>query len=296
MPCYYPLTACYDKCCITENGRHPLRFFKQGEPIPSGVETFQVACGQCIGCRLKRAREWAVRCMAEASFYERNIFITLTYDDENLPSDFSLHKDHFQKFMKRLRKRFPDEHIRFFHCGEYGSENLRPHYHAILFNFDFPDKYLFQIKGSSKYYRSPILEELWPFGYSMIGDCTYESCAYVARYIMKKVNGEEKEEHYHGREPEYITMSRRPGIAYMFYESFLTDIYPSDIMIDKRGKKSRPPRYFDKLLECDFPLLFSEIKDKRIQYLASLPDEDLLRLMQRQEYAEEILKKYERPL
>ena len=118
-------------------------------------------CGQCIGCRLERSRQWAIRCVHEASLWPDNCFVTLTFDDDNIISSGSLVKADFQKFMKRLRKRF-GKGVRYFHCGEYGDLLGRPHHHACLFNFSFPDRYLWSSSGGVNLYRSPTLEELWP--------------------------------------------------------------------------------------------------------------------------------------
>ena len=133
MPCYTPLKG-WRSQERTESGKRAITFRLREGYADMPVD---VPCGQCIGCRLERSRQWAVRCMHEASLYENNCFITLTYNEDHIPSDGSLKKDHFQKFMKRLRKKF-GAGIRFFHCGEYGAELSRPHYHAILFNFDPP--------------------------------------------------------------------------------------------------------------------------------------------------------------
>lgn len=203
----------------------------------------EIPCGQCIGCRLERSRQWAIRCVHEASLYDDNCFLTLTYDDEHLPSDNSLNLKHFQDFLKRLRKRFGSG-IRYFHCGEYGDLNNRPHYHAIIFNFDFADKVIFKDSGEYKVYVSDSLSKLWPYGYSTIGDVTFESAAYVARYCLKKVTGKDAAEHYDGRKPEYTTMSRRPGIGRLWYDRFKDDVYPSDFVV-MRGKKMRPPKFYD---------------------------------------------------
>lgn len=221
----------------------------------------EIACGQCIGCRLERSRQWAVRCMHEASLHEDNCFLTLTFNNESLaarPNPESLDVTEWQKFMKRLRKKY-GSNIRFFHCGEYGELNQRPHYHAILFGFDFPDKELFSISNGNKLYISDSLSKLWPFGYATIGNCTFESCAYVARYIMKKVTGDQSFEHYlqeideetgefTSRKPEYITMSRRPGIGKDWINTHIDDVYPRDYII-VNGKKCRPPKFYDKVLE-----------------------------------------------
>lgn len=240
--------------------------------------------------------------MHEAQMHDQNCFITLTYAPEYLPSDGSLHLEHFQKFMKRLRKRY-GAGIRFFHCGEYGEENKRPHYHCILFGFDFPDKVLrrevFNPKTPGQYvpyYNSKSLEELWPFGISIIGDVTFESCAYVARYILKKVTGEKADAHYNGLAPEYITMSRRPGIGHSFYLKYWRDMYPQDVCIDSRGFKGRPPAYYDKLYESEFPAAFHTIKENRAVLAAEIKDDDLLRMMQREEYSMKILEQLPRPL
>ena len=162
MPCYHPIPAYRSPRCLDLKSGKPKIFFKeiQVKAWP-GYESFEVPCGQCIGCRLERSRQWAMRCCHEASLYDLNCFITLTYDPEHLPPDGSLVLDHFQRFMKRLRKRFGSG-IRFFHCGEYGEKFARPHYHACLFNFDFPDKVLYTIRDEIRLYRSAILEELWP--------------------------------------------------------------------------------------------------------------------------------------
>src|SRR6185436_16893236 len=130
---------------------------------------------------------------------------------------------------------------RYFHCGEYGEQLGRPHYHALLFNYDFDDKRFFSQRGGNSVYTSDKLSRLWGNGFSVIGEVTFDSAAYVARYVMKKVTGVRAEEHYQGRRPEYTTMSRRPGIGKGWYEKFKTDVYPRDRVV-VRGVHTRPPR------------------------------------------------------
>jgi len=165
-----------------------------------------IDCGQCINCKLKRSKAWAIRCVHESKLHAENCFITLTYDpqkvppaeDGQLPADTSLVYRHFQLFMKRLRKRFPEKNIRFYMCGEYGENFGRAHFHACIFGLDFPDKKPWKKRkpGSPTLYRSKILEELWTYGFSSVGTVTFESAAYVARYITKKITGEAAESHY----------------------------------------------------------------------------------------------------
>ena len=122
--------------------------------------------------------------MHEASMHTSNCFLTLTYSDKHLPPYGSLDRKAFPLFMKRLRKAYPDDRIRYYHCGEYGAETRRPHYHSLLFGFDFPDKEFWKDRGEYKTWRSPTLENLWPFGLSEIGSVTHKSAGYVARTIV----------------------------------------------------------------------------------------------------------------
>lgn len=263
MPCFHPLTAHRD--CATG----AVRIVKAG-----GKGELQLPCGQCVGCRLERSRQWAVRMMHESSLHLDNCFITLTYSPENLPADLSLNKRHFQLFMKRLRKRVGP--LRFFHCGEYGDGGGRPHYHAILFGYDFPDKVFYSERGGVRLYRSPLLESLWNLGFCTVGAVSFESCAYVARYVMKKVTGDAAESHYsrvncygevYSILPEYVTMSRRPGIASDWFRKFGNEVFPSDEVIS-RGFPSRPPRYYDQLLAGSEPSVFDFVKRKRVSELS----------------------------
>ena len=255
MACYKPLEAFsyYDE----DTGERKIRF------TPGGERIF-LPCGQCIGCRIARSREWATRLVHEASLHDANCFITLTYSPEHLPKDGSVHVKDFQDFMKRLRFKFRNVRIRFFHCGEYGSKLGRPHYHAIIFGFDFPDKELFFVSpNGDRVYRSKALEELWTFGISSIGEVTFQSCAYVARYVIKKMTGDKAGDHYQGKHPEYVTMSRRPGIASGWIEEYSSDVYPQDFVVLDNGKKIKTPRFYDKKFQELDPELFSEISSER---------------------------------
>jgi hypothetical protein len=254
MACYHPLLAYRSEGKITFN-----------KPFPY-AKGFNLPCGQCVGCRLEYSRQWAVRLVHENQMHEKSCFITLTFNEEELgkrDNPNSVDVRDFQLFMKRLRKKH--KKIRFFHCGEYGEKNQRPHYHALIFGYEFPDRYLWQTRHKQKYYRSEELEKLWPYGHVVIGEVTFTSCAYVARYIMKKQKGKNAETHYHNPttgeviNPEYCTMSRKPGIGYEWFEKYKTDVYPNDFCIIN-GKKIRPPRYYDNLLSEEE---LEEIKNKR---------------------------------
>lgn len=274
MPCYHPISAWQLLNVKTAKGKPSISFKNPfAKPTPNRVG-IQVPCGQCIGCRLERSRQWAMRCVHEAHQYDLNAFITLTFapfcplDGTKRDPTFSLYKDYFQKFMKRLRKAISPQRVRFFHCGEYGDQNDRPHHHACLFGYDFPDKVLYKVRDGCRLFRSPMLEKLWPFGFATVGDVTFESAAYVARYITKKITGDLAEAHYNGREPEYTTMSRggnvkgSRGIGSGWFKVYSSDVFPSDEVVI-RGKVMKPPRAYDKWLELDNPDQMVIIKSTR---------------------------------
>lgn len=219
--------------------------------------------------------------MHEAEMHDENCFITLTFDQVNLEkrsNPLSLDVSEYQRFMKRLRKRF-GKNIRFFHCGEYGDQNKRPHYHAIIFGMDFKDKKLWTNRDGNKLYTSEALQELWPYGFSTIGEVTFQSAAYVARYIMKKWKGEGAEDHYtrwcpltgEGTtvEPEYCTMSRMPGIGKTWLEKYKADVYPHDYVVIN-NHKVKPPRYYDSLLSEEE---LAQLKEKRAKDAPDIIDE-----------------------
>lgn len=247
MTCYHPITAWRSISGRGANGKWPLAF-KANEGY--GDLEVQIPCGKCIGCRLEQSRQWAIRCTHEASLHKENCFLTLTYDNYHLDPEGSLNKTDIQLFMKRLRKRFSNKTIRFFQCGEYGELYQRPHHHVILFGIDFHDKELAEIANTRvPLYTSRILSDLWPFGLHRIGNVTFESTAYVARYVVKKITGDGAEEHYQGRLPEYITMSRRPGIAHDWLMKYKDDVYPHDYVVIRNGIKCKPPAYYDKIYD-----------------------------------------------
>jgi hypothetical protein len=288
MLCYHPLTAWRSKY-VNPSGKRSLVFNPTDALQPD--DPLNLPCGQCGGCRLERSRQWAMRIMHESQLHLDNCFITLTYDPEHLPEDLSVRKHELQKFFKRLRKKFSDVKIKYFGCGEYGEQNFRPHYHAILFNLDFHDKELHQLtKTGHKLYTSETLSKIWPFGFVTIGDVTFESAAYVARYVMKKRTGDSQEtkDHYtrvddsNGLitevEPEFVLMSQ--SIGKDWYEQYGKNVHEKDF-ITMRGIKMKPPKFYDKLFiqnHEDSQLAEAELKDikeKRAEFARKHFDETI---------------------
>ena len=260
MPCFRPIPAWK----VGEDG--PVVFWAK-----EGGLRFNVACGQCVGCRLRRARHWATRCVHESQLHPANCFLTLTYRD---PCPISLCYRDFQLFMKRLRK-FAGTRVRFFACGEYGEVTFRPHFHACLFGFDFLDKRYYKRSDSGEsLFVSSKLDALWTHGQCLIGAVTFQSASYVARYVMKKVTGPQATVYYQvldrstGEllpvEPEFVHMSLKPGIGAGWLEKFGSDVYPSgDVVVN--GKRSQAPRYYDLWFDRKDPEALQEVKDRRFR-------------------------------
>lgn len=302
MPCNTPLAAWRTKT-PGDSGRLGVTFnFSQADQsLP-----VEIPCGRCIGCRLERARSWAIRILHEAKLHQHNHFVTFTYNDASLPSSVqglpTLQPEHFTRFMKRLRKwnearlggegptapspcplpqlpsaAWKPTHrpsaghstiggIRYYQCGEYGETTSRPHHHAILFNLYLPDLKPIRLTRAKNpahaLYTSETLERIWSHGIISVGRVTFETAAYVAAYVTKKITGPKAEEHYRDRVPEYSTMSRRPGIGSGFAAQYENEIYEADSVII-RGLEMRPPKFYDRALEGRDPDRYYEVRDRR---------------------------------
>ncbi len=286
MTCYHPLIASKASGALTKNGKPHYHFLGSAEVNPvlyekskSDDDLIVVPCGQCIGCRLERSRQWAIRISQEASLYDNNCFVTLTYAPQYCPKSLDLR--HFQLFMKRLRKKY-GAGIRFFHCGEYGELYGRPHYHVALLNFDFPDKKLYKVYRGFNYYLSLSLSDLWPYGNHLISDLTFDSAGYIARYVLKKLTGDFAADEYKDKKPPYVTMSRRPGIGFPWIQKYLENVYNLDRIVVK-GHESLPPRYYDEILKANFPEWLDAIKEQRCARFADDYNNTLARLYVREE-------------
>lgn len=286
MPCYHPLLAV--QVGVKDNGKKELKFLSYRPRDQDKVIYYErkaysreslvsLPCGQCIGCRIDYSRQWANRCLLELQYHDSAYFCTFTYDDAHVPkstyvdpatgevlTSLTLRKRDFQLLMKRIRKKFSCDNIRFFMSGEYGSKTFRPHYHAIIFGLHLDDlqRYKTVREGNEyyTYYNSPSLASCWrdadgnDIGFVVVGEVTWNTCAYTARYVMKKLKGELRDTYdVFGLEPEFSLMSRRPGIARQYYDDH-PDIYEFDkihVSTPLGGRSFRPPRYFDKLFEVD---------------------------------------------
>lgn len=292
--CYHPMSGIWTGL-YTEKGKkdyaiiraslnsypeHSFKIVFKGRDYDSKVLNYNreftdiipIPCGTCIGCRLDYAKEWAVRCLNEAKYSANNYFLTLTYDDEHLPAHSSLKKRDLQLFIKRLRKYMSDrghQGVRFFACGEYGDKGHRPHYHILLFNCPFDDlKYLSTTSIGDKLFYSTALTKLWTYGFNSLGEVNIETCAYTARYVLKKHKGIYSK-YYEDNfiEPEFIVMSRKPGIGYKYFEEKKESIYKSDEVIYRNSENLaqivKPCAYYDKLYDSINPSRLEKVKESR---------------------------------
>lgn len=257
MPCYHPIPAHQDVV-----GGKVILYPKLG------AATMELPCGTCLGCRSRRATIWARRCEHEAKSFRENSFVTLTYDEEHVPSDGNLVPRHLQLFLKRLRKRFP-QRIRFFACGEYGGSTGRPHYHALLFNCGFSDA----VRVGADLFESPTLAALWQYGTHKIGEVTGASANYVARYSLKPVDFRRADADGVERVAPFLRMSRRPGIGASWLASYRSDLRHGFLVSD--GVKGPIPRAYVRWLEREDPALFGEIEDKLAHERKRLHDDRL---------------------
>ncbi len=251
----------------------------------------KVPCGKCIGCRLDYSRMWATRSVHEAyinNYYQDCSFLTLTFNDDMLSrrtNPNSLNRSAFTSWIKRLRKAIKcnyDKEIRLMACGEYGSKHKRPHYHILIYGFNFPDKYVFKynkIRGKEVlYYRSPFLEKIWkpaysdePYGFSVIGDVNFESSAYVARYVTKKLFGPYADKVYKDKEKEFLTTSRMPGLGYGYLTRFYKNIFDLGYIVLPNGHKAPIPRYYEnKLQEIDPEIYYKYMISKKEKFVNNL--------------------------
>lgn len=297
LPCYTPIRAYQDM----RTG--DLHFkVKAGGYYRNKVRELQLPCGSCIGCKLEKSKMWAVRCMHEARMHEDNHFLTLTYDDSHLPPRAELRPRDITLFMKRLRKRVGK--VRYLYAGEYGEENGRPHYHALLFNCSLTVSDGFE-RGSYTAYQSDEIADTWKLGKHEVGELTFESAAYVARYSVKLLMDERKYYEYdHATqkvkkifEPPYMRMSRRPGIGQAYYDKYKRDLMAIDGCIS-RDHHQKLPRFYDNKIKEEFEAEYRKIKFER--FVKSLKrgknDDTVARLADRKKYKEAELKNQKRSL
>lgn len=266
MPCEAPLTAYRP----TSGG--PVFF---NRPQHTTYNPIQLPCGKCILCRQEHARQWAVRITNEASLWEVNSFVTLTYDDQHLPEDENLNYKHLQDFWKRLRKRVGP--LRYYSVGEYGDKTNRPHYHACIFGHAFEQDRIILRTSPYLLWTSPTLLDVWGKGHVSVGALTFQTAQYTASYVTKKLGYKHRYTKLDCVSGELLDMvqprafisngggrqtGRQAAIGKLFLEKSGKNIYDHDrVMIN--GKPQKPPKYYDNWLKQQSEIVHEMIKENR---------------------------------
>lgn len=274
----------------------PLTIKKQSD------RWIEIPCGHCMQCRVAQARDWSIRCTHEAQMHRHEdgspngCFITLTFDNDGLALRELRHGTHplslslrdWQLFAKKLRQHMvrmqrkrerelglnkkPPARFRFFQVGEYGDDQLRPHYHALIFGYDFSeDRIQCRDETGKTYFKSPSLDKIWSYGLTDIRPITTETVNYVCKYVTKKMTGPRKDSWLDRIDaqtgelvrvyPEFATMSRNPGLGARWYDKFKNDVYPDNFVVLK-GKQKPVPKYYNRRLKQQDPELHQVVNAK----------------------------------
>lgn len=289
MSCTRPIPAQQYVCEITGL---PAILFKNFKGAPN----LELPCNKCLSCKLRKAKEWAIRCWHESQMYDENSYITLTYSDEHLPAYADLDHRDFQLFMKRLRTN-TGKKLSYFMCGEYGDQFHRPHYHLILFGWFPPDAKYHRTHKGNRYYKSEILDFAWKKGYTDTSTVSYKASGYIARYTLKKqLPKEDIQDRYiyldsndeiQTRKLEYIRMSNNPAIGLSWIEKYAEQTIRNDYVLDPNGNQCPVPRYYLNYL-ADYVCLETSEKNKasRIEKARANPDNTPDRRRQKEVCAE----------
>lgn len=302
--CTRPITAQSYELLISGVPEIAIRFKNFiGEP------NLELPCQKCPSCKLKKAREWALRCWHESQMHKENSYVTFTYSDETLPAYAELRHRDFQLFLKRLRKKYSHRKITYFMCGEYGGKTHRPHYHALLFGYYPPDATYHRTENNNRYYKSEELDRLWRKGFTDTSGVSYKSAGYVARYTLKKqIPSEQLQDRYtyldtndelQIRPFEYVRMSlgKYPGeaIGGSWFKKYAEHVCTHDYVLDPSGKKCPVPRYYLGILKDDSPEWHAHLAAARLEKARVDPDNSPSRLAAKEICTDARLKQLIRP-
>ena len=286
MPCTTPLQG-YKTFggAITFKLSEAMSVSKSGSPVK-----LDVPCGQCMHCRLEKARQWAVRMSLEEQLHDESIFLTLTYDNKHYPPNGGLVKSDVQNFVRRLKEKVAPKKIKYYFVGEYGDQTNRPHYHAIIYGYEPAANTIEQISNENgmPLYSSTELTKLWskrkgtdPIGYAVYGHVNWDTCSYVARYVTKKINDSpeantnvdnEARFKYRGNIQEFALSSRNPAIGKEWLDKYYDETVRDDYIV-LNGKKMLPPKYFDDQIRKKDEEVYNKIKKNRKTNLIELTPE-----------------------
>ena len=270
MTCYYP------RQLYIVDGKHSVSL-----PAGHSGNSIKIPCRLCVGCRLEHSQTWATRMMHEASLFDHNQFLTLSYDDQALPENANVNPVDLQLFWKRLRKHYSGRKLRYVAAAEYGENTSRPHYHAAVFGLPLEDGVHFTSnQRGDPLYKSKLLSEIWGHGFVTVGELNHKSAAYVASYMLRDIKsdyvgeGDSDYKHFNlktgqltKRHKPFARYSNRPGIGFKWLEKYYKDVFPQDCVHTIDGKTRTTPDYYFRHLETLDPALYAQVKKQREEAL-----------------------------
>lgn len=280
MACTNPISA-YSRIC-------PATGLKSVDTrkLPGRENNLLLPCNKCLSCKLRKAKEWALRCWHESQMHDENSFVTLTYADQHLPAYHDLDHRDFQLFMKRFRKH--NKNVKFYMCGEYGDETHRPHFHVLLFGYYPPDAVYHRTENGFRYYKSQELDSYWKLGFTDTSNVSYKNAGYIARYTLKKQLPKEAiqerytyldtDEKLQTRKLEYVRMSTGrefgTGIGGAWFKKYAAQTCLNDYVLDPDRHKCPVPRYYLSILKEDSENYFDFLAAKRLAKAKADPNND----------------------
>lgn len=311
MDCLKPLEVYYCGKCIAKDGvvsprlvfsyRDALaywlglvdnNYFRAVELLNDNTRL--LTCGKCAACQIRKRKDMSVRIAHETRMHEDCCFVTLTYNDDNVPvcDEFvpvqTLVPSHVQKFIKRLRRHLEylpkkqslakkrdhvNHKIRYFCVGEYGTKSKRPHYHLIIFGWKPSDQTVWKLQKGYTVNRSAQIEKLWKYGFSTVCEVNAGVARYCARYVTKKfvrLDNPDLEDSL--RVPEFVLQSTRAGgIGATWLLKYQGNLRQGFVNVsDDHGRVSKccvPKYYYDRLRKINLPL-WLELRDERLDWIS----------------------------
>lgn len=294
MPCFHPKPGWFDISTGERKG-HPLMRFPIGAD-PLDWEAVGLRCRVCIGCRSDRACDISLRAAHEAKMVEASCFLTLTYDREHLPVTWKAVSDEGQRlalahphrvapyggslrrrdvvlFMKRLREhlwRNFGVRVRAYYVGEYGSRKMRPHYHLLLWGWDFRSDRRREVDsgGGHPMWSSKLVDELWGMGLCRINELGHEVAKYAAKYALKSLGGKQELRSLVGGglvevEPPFDQLPHGRALGLSWLDRYWSDVFPRGVVLLRGGIELPVPLAYMKVCKEREPDVFERVVYER---------------------------------
>lgn len=236
-----------------------------------------VPCGYCLPCREEYARQTAIRIYHESQLHEQNAFVTLSYNDDNLPEHNSLQYADLARFHKRLRHHLGGK-LRHYSVGEYGDKSLRPHYHMCVFGNAFLENRIIVRHTPTLLWTTAFLEQCWGHGFISVGTLNYTTASYTASYVTKKLRAKQKYVRVDETTGELLELEQpkaimSPNLGKEWWLKYGHQVADHDYVIIN-GKRQKPPKAYDRWLGEVNKTKLEQIKENRKEHAIKLTEEE----------------------